>query len=103
MQDVRCVDLLQSVEKRMENAFDYRLRQASFPPAVRRQGFTLLELHDDIGGAIGFEKVVHMHDGRSMRQARDRLGLVEKPRSSQAVRASTTVPPLLVQDCADSR
>ncbi len=72
MQEARIVHLLQPVEQRAQDAFDVGAveRRPCLDAALQR--VAAQHLHDDVGGAVGFEEVKDPHDARRVMQAGQR-------------------------------
>ena len=75
MQEAHLVDLLEPVQKGRENPVEACGVERPLSLDLLEQGTAAHELHDEIGRAVGLEKVVHLHDTRQAMKRRQRAPL----------------------------
>ena len=69
------MDLLEAIEQRPQQRLEARRVERAAASDPRLQGLPAQQLHDQVGGAVGLEEVVHQHDARHAMQGGERSAL----------------------------
>ena len=75
MQEARFMDLLEAIEQWPQQRLEARRVERAAFLDPRLQGLPAQQLHDQVGGAVGLEEVVHQHDARHAMQRGERSSL----------------------------